>query len=161
MAERTGHEHIDAQIKRYIERDEWVAMSVAVKLTSVWGTEREVKDEVREQDRRPLSMLQGSTGADGNCDTIAYQFTKWLENHSVKARYEADLLPIAEWGYNDRMIHGCTWHTATIVEAGGHEYMIDFTAAQYGYGEFPLVQRREAGGQWQREFDTLRADRAA
>jgi len=54
---------------------------------------------------------------------------------------------IPNFGYEDSPV----WvsHTAVVLLDHEHEFLVDFTAAQFGYREFPLVQRRGPDDTWQ------------
>jgi hypothetical protein len=56
-------------------------------------------------------------------------------------------------GYSDRPVPGHSSHTAVLLELESELLMIDFTAAQYGYSEFPLVQRLVEGVGWERQWN--------
>jgi hypothetical protein len=58
------------------------------------------------------------------------------------------------FGYQDRAHDSFfPYHAATVVRDSSGLYLIDFTAGQYGYTEFPLIQRwDEAAKRWQREW---------
>lgn len=60
-------------------------------------------------------------------------------------------------GYKDRTIVGCSGHCVAIltyVDEEVMEFMIDWTALQYGYTEYPLVQKR-VDGEWSMDFEPV------
>ena len=53
-------------------------------------------------------------------------------------------------GYTDWPLSGAPWHTVAIVYSEDeHIFAVDWSARQFGYSEFPLVQRFD-GRLWQR-----------
>lgn len=113
-------------------------------------------DPVLYGDRR-LSDLRDPEKAEGECSTASSEFEKYLrDQHGLKmyafalGAEEIHLLENEErfttpdqWGYSDRIKPGLDEHTATLICSGDHIYMIDFTAAQYGYEDFPMIQELE------------------
>jgi hypothetical protein len=100
------------------------------------------------------------TLAMGACGSVSMAFNDLLAEHGL----EVDLYHMAEddpsglvsWmdaGYHDEYdgaLSEAEGHTVSLVSAGRRQYLIDWTAAQFGCTEFPLVQWRE-GGHWVRE----------
>jgi hypothetical protein len=61
-------------------------------------------------------------------------------------------------GYEDRSIPGHDDHEATLLRnKDGRIYLIDWASGQYGYKEFPMVQRLD-GDQWQRQWTAAEDD---
>jgi hypothetical protein len=57
-------------------------------------------------------------------------------------------------GYQDRPVRGAPWHTVAIVYAAEQVFAVDWSAHQFGYTEFPLVQRYDpAAKAWQRQWN--------
>ncbi len=104
-----------------------------------------------------LDSLQYQEGLDvqnaqSRCLDVAEQFSDFL--HAELNRTDLDILPYIltpecrDWryfGYTDRPKPGDSGddtHTMTIVvDDDGEIYGIDWTAAQYGYHEFPMILR--------------------
>lgn len=97
-----------------------------------------------------LDSYRDAEGAWGQCEVVAEDFTAFLRERGFKA-YTCTA-EVAEFGYHDAQ------DTATLV-AGAFTYpehamtevyglagmgvntvLIDFTAAQYGYTEFPKIE---------------------
>lgn len=98
----------------------------------------------------PLEALRRAEKADGICSHIAEQFVEFLCERGFAA---STYWQHVDWlGYQDRSIYGYHEHCVTWVEAGRVRLAIDWTAAQYGYDSFPLVQRQGPGG-WMRAWD--------
>lgn len=113
-SERTGDAELDALIEQFTTT------------SHTWTTNLEL---FRDPDRAELM-----------CDLLSEKFAAFLEQHGIEAWATEDGTP-ENWGYHDRSIEGFSRHMVTAVDHNGHGYTIDWTAAQYGYTEFPLVQR--------------------
>jgi hypothetical protein len=101
----------------------------------------------------------------GMCDYVSEMFVSWLNKRGVEADYvsmsstpERDADPplhsFDELGYSDRG-PGYSGHTVVKATMPSGTYLIDFTAAQYGYKEFPMIQKLDDGN-WQREWTSSR-----
>lgn len=119
-----------------------------------------------------MKILRTQKGADGACEDESMAFVEYLWDHGIKARTShglynppKKLLPrwdieywrVEDFGYSDRLLPGNPdWgdqHVTVIAETKTGIYSIDFTAAQYGYSEFPMVQKMDAqNSQWQRQW---------
>lgn len=142
MAERTGDPELDSLINRFMEEE----------YEYLCGGERDPDN--RMDYRKPED-------AAGECAEVSEFFANWLIEQGIDAQVSGDrivddeltedYLSPEDFGYHDRAIPGFENHSATIVWKDGHEYMVDFTASQYGYKEFPMVQRLD-GDKWQREW---------
>lgn len=89
--------------------------------------------------------------ANGLCHTLAKSFANFMTKHG----YEAWLPKYGtgtpeEFGYTDRAIEGHAGHYWTYIKSGDDTYGVDWTAAQYGYDELPVVQKLTESG-WQRD----------
>lgn len=100
----------------------------------------------RGQGRRPVEDFRAAAVADENCSVVATQFTDFLRERGLRAHTGlpghdlcGEMHPDA-WGYRDRPVSGWGSHAATTCEISGETYMVDWTAAQYGYSEFPMIQ---------------------
>lgn len=152
MAERTGLPQVDQLIDRFLERD----------LTEI---ERADADQFSDDDRdvyQPLAWMRDGKRAWGWCHVLAGQFARFLEHEGVTAwssedEFGSEGLTYTALGYTDAPgVKGQGWikfHCVTLVEEAGERFMVDWTASQYGYAEFPMVQRYDPAAQtWQREF---------
>lgn len=142
MAIRTGDPVLDEQIVEFIE----------------WG--------LREAPLR--SCIEGSSGL---CDDMTDAFQRRLrrelpEGYAVEwvALLDPDTHDMghypeahtfASYGYADRGPGQPQHHMTEITTPDGDTFTVDFAAVQYGYLDFPLVQRRAADGSWAREPDGL------
>lgn len=153
MAERSGVPRLDAAIEDFIERGLWHVTVMD------WLEDRYVDQP------RPLAELNTPLGARGRCIPVTVEFNDFLALRGLEAQGPVDGrgLPTAvspdALGYADRAVGGLHGHTLTLVAWQGELYSVDWTAAQYGYAEFPLVQRF-SGQAWEREW-LLAAEAAA
>jgi hypothetical protein len=91
-------------------------------------------------------------GAAGMCWVANKKFWKRIVEHTL-IHAELDGKPAERLGYADRTISGqFDDHIVTVVHDGAARFLVDFTAAQYGYTEFPMVQRLAPDGSWQRTW---------
>jgi hypothetical protein len=123
MAESTGDPELDVLIERFADK--------------VWPE------------------VETAADAEGKCDEISKRFVSYLEKQGIKA--ETTTME-SEWpddyensGYGDVPKHMRSWHTVVWIERPSGTYQVDFTASQYGYDEFPMVQRLAPSG-WEREW---------
>jgi hypothetical protein len=65
---------------------------------------------------------------------------EWLDGEMIRDYDSPD-----DFGYTDRTRQGQNSHVVCFVDIGEETFAIDFTAAQYGYDAFPLVQRLTRG----------------
>lgn len=98
------------------------------------------------QGPRQVEDLRDPEVAEGNCLVLSAQFSNFLRTRGLSANvglpgYDCfgEMHPDV-WGYQDREIQGCESHAATTCEIDGKTYMIDWTASQYGYQQFPMIQ---------------------
>ena len=75
---------------------------------------------------------------EGICTAYAHELAEFLREHGEDAEVHYVEHPF-ELGYTDRTRIPAEDEGHAVVRVG--LYLIDFTAAQYGYGEFPLVTR--------------------
>jgi hypothetical protein len=127
----------------------------------------------------PVEKLRDGAWALGICDLVADQFARFCQKRGlaayspdnplpngrnwpqgVKARYldlDGELFDVygpARTNYYAKVPKpGLRVHQLTFAEsADGQVFTIDFSASQYGFSEFPLVQRLGESGRWQRRF---------
>lgn len=126
---------------------------------------------------QPLTLPQLADGnvAEGLCSGITWKVIEWLEQESglylvtaaatdLSEGFRARLFPdSAEYfrgrttvpdlfGYTDRTRESMfETHEALLINHDNVTYLIDYTAAQYGYEALPLVQRFDAG-RWLRDW---------
>jgi hypothetical protein len=149
MKEKTGVQEIDEVITHFLTRGH-------PELNS--GTEG-------------ILWLQDPWEAEGECSYVSCLFAQILVERGIRAYdsgrkvKEADypflrnpLLGSShspdDFGYQDRLREpeAHPEHSATICESErGDIFLIDWTAAQYGYSFFPFVQKRQ-GNIWLRDF---------
>lgn len=129
-------------------------------------------DQFLTEEHDYIDMYRNSEDADGHCDEVSEFFAGWLSRHGMKATLSGgqtihDEEGLQQWttpdalGYEDRpgipnangeVDKGHADHYTTTVHMPSGLYSIDWTASQYGYTEFPLVQKLDDSGGWQREF---------
>jgi hypothetical protein len=102
----------------------------------------------------PVEALRDPEVANGLCDLVASDFVRYLKANGIKARRETeddkDAPYGVAWGYDDPVRNpGWGNHMLVTVERGDVFVTIDWTAAQFGYRQFPLVQKLIAG-EWKR-----------
>lgn len=102
------------------------------------------------------ALADGSL-ASGQCGASARHFAAHITAHDVEAyadRWDEHKGPPSQaFGYDDRPHEdegSRGRHYFTVVVCAGQTYTVDWTAAQFGYSEFPLVQRQRADGGWER-----------
>lgn len=154
MAERSGNAQLDGLIDQFLLRFEYY-FGPNHSIWREWDPIDGSWDELREDGMDPffhVDEMRSADQASGNCGLFAELFCQWLERHDLDA-HVFDSTP-DETGYADRSIPGHADHAVTCVIIDGFVYAIDFTASQYGYGEFPLVQRQsvEQDEPWQRQW---------
>jgi hypothetical protein len=136
MACQTGVVELDAAIEAFLA-DEWQDQA-----GELW----------------PVETLSEPGVAAHACYEIADQFVCFLRERGLTAHVsggaedeQAQGSPDA-FGYADRCLSGEPTHHLAYLDADGERYAVDFACAQYGYTEFPLVQRLAADGRWQRTW---------
>jgi hypothetical protein len=140
MAQHTGDPELDALIEEF-KQSECKAHSTAPSL--------------------PVDRWRNRDDALGNCNDASLHFAQFLNMRGINAygtettRAEENFgegITTPEWvGYHDRPEKGDSGHEVVIVEKDGKTYSVDWTAAQYGYKEFPMVQLLTPQG-WNRSF---------
>jgi hypothetical protein len=110
----------------------------------------------------PVEALRDPVTAEGLCwlvaDDFAHHLRKHLQGEDANIRLESendDEEPPhgMAWGYDDRTRDpGYGGHTLVVIERGLERTTVDWTASQFGYAAFPLVQRMVIGedDSWQR-----------
>jgi hypothetical protein len=109
----------------------------------------------------PVEALRDPEIADGLCSLVADDFARYLcerlqgEDINVHPEVQDDEEPPygKAWGYDDRTREpGWGSHTLVVIERGLEMMTVDWTASQFGYADFPLVQRLVVGEDenWQR-----------
>jgi hypothetical protein len=101
-----------------------------------------------------VEWLRQPEVADGRCRLAAESFALLLAEQGLDAAAECqddEEPPYGKaWGYDDRTQNsGWGNHWLTVARLHGQVYTIDFAAAQFGYSQFPLVQRL-VDGEWRR-----------
>jgi hypothetical protein len=103
----------------------------------------------------PVACLRDPEAALGNCSRSAHHFSEFLRLRGINAYTERfDEFkgpPSKNFGYDERTVSEDDWgrHYFTVVEYQDEAFIVDWTAAQFGYREWPLIQRR-LDGRWQR-----------
>lgn len=111
--------------------------------------------------RPQIAVLRDPTKADGCCQEVAQDLVdylrllggfdkpgreaylsgdEWVDGEMVRDYDSPD-----DFGYQDRIRPGQNSHVVCFVDLEDQTLAIDFTAAQYGYGAFPLVKRLTRG----------------
>lgn len=94
--------------------------------------------------------------ASGNCDLLAHDFTAYLQGvpWTEYTRVELDGWDTRMgWtGSGEQLGYGALRgnHYLTRIVRDGTTYTVDWTAAQFGFADFPLVQRLGDDGRWVR-----------
>lgn len=88
-----------------------------------------------------MSRLRTRSGSSGLCGDIAWAVVEHLSACGIDARI-SDAEHPDDVGLADRTVDNNYLHEVAIAQLDGVEYLIDYTAAQFGYAEFPLVHRR-------------------
>lgn len=105
--------------------------------------------------------LRTFDGARWRCGELTRKFATFIvdEGYNLEPLKPFDLdLPEHpdDLGYEDRTIRGAYDHVANIFCFGRQTFMVDWTAAQYGYTkDFPMIQLREGEG-WVRQLPKRR-----
>lgn len=150
LRQRTGRPRIDALLEQFIAADPSIYTDTG--------------------EDPPLSFYRTCDEATGNCHNVAGALRDFIEDRDDElAVWDSDESPMLDrdtlarlgehdlagglrlddLGYEDRPVRGAACHTTTMIYDGEELYSVDFTARQFGYRSFPLVQRRVAGV-WQR-----------
>lgn len=95
-----------------------------------------------------IEEMRNPERAKGMCNYVAKEFVKAAQDRGFEAWLSEKGSTADEFGYTDRTIPGYDAHWWAIVK-DNEIYGIDFTAAQYGYDEFPMIHRLE-GEKWTR-----------
>jgi hypothetical protein len=135
-----------------------------------WQVIESFKDETvyvspMEEDR-PVREWQRCTADNGYCHGVSEALAEYLEEHGIHAWLSDEpwASPNEEWaefganspeelGYDDRELTGAPFHTTTFALIDNFLYSIDYTASQYGYDQFPLIQRWDDAAGWQRKVE--------
>lgn len=145
MAERTGDPELDEAL-------------AAFEQAGIFWLENEAGEWAPDPEEEwPLESLRGNGW--GSCDDAACSLAHFLNERGIAAKltYEAGLDGKFDEGirqmYPDAQYDSTNTpgHTAVVVERPSGRYMIDYAAGQFGYSEFPMVQRLD-GDQWQRQW---------
>lgn len=110
-------------------------------------------DLLVDEEGRRVHELRDNALAAGWCGVVSQHFIKWLARQGVRRVKEIDDEDDIEatLGYDDRPVSDGDSHSVVQVKIGSQTYMVDWTAAQFGYEEFPMVQRR-VRNKWCRDF---------
>jgi hypothetical protein len=153
MAEFSGNEILDGWIDEYLYENSYQRLNG----NPTFEGEDEPLPEIY-----PLSDMRDPEKAEQMCSVISQDFARYIQNHMEESPIPVDVqikysphdtsFRPEHWGYEDRSVEGNPSHTVVQVSFGPDEtYMVDFTAAQYGYSEFPMVQKLD-GESWQRNW---------
>lgn len=98
--------------------------------------------------------------ASGRCEEVTEELTRYLRANgwSKKKAYslgtDGEITSPDGFNYRDRQIKGINAHACTLLDLNslvfGSSLLIDFTASQYGYREFPFIQLLTPNGRWLR-----------
>jgi len=133
MAERSGDPELDALIEEFLDSEYY--------------------DETKPHDQ-PVRGLADFDTAYGICSVVEEEFARFLVDQGITTIRSIEFDSTDErqyWGYEE----AGDWegyHCVTAVEHNGQIYLIDWTAAQFGYDEFPMVQRLDEQGVWQNKW---------
>jgi len=126
MAERSGDPKIDAVIESFI-RDNPDVTNCGMPL-----------EYMKHEDGKEIQDSQGRCGA------LSEELYVYAESKGLSG-WLADSDSYETFGYADRSEIGNEYddtHQVVMFQGeDGHEYMVDFAASQYGYKEWPMVQR--------------------
>jgi hypothetical protein len=134
--DRSGDRQLDALIDAFLARDPEIG------------------------DWANLTQLTDPEEADGWCQVASEVFVEFLAEAGVPAStYEISDEPglglpsFVEAGYADRWPGDDRAHTVVYVPRPDDIFfLIDWTSSQLGYDSFPLVQRCDDAGSWQRDW---------
>ena len=104
-----------------------------------------------------VSEWRSCTFKNAACHAVSEVFVEFLSEHNIEAALSdevegpefADCPSIL--GYTDRPVKGSPWHTVALVYCESDIYAVDWSAHQYGYSVFPLVQKWSPNG-WLRKW---------
>jgi hypothetical protein len=117
----------------------------------------------------PVATLRDPRRAAGQCSCVS-DFFVWYARIFKPADVKLELLAMrdpqrddkgmdfpsfAACGYEDRG-PGSHVHVVVRCETSLGVFSVDWSAAQYGYMDFPLVQRLAADGSWERDWSCER-----
>jgi hypothetical protein len=166
MAESTGDPELDAILTGFLEEEikpqaaeegvewrEWISQPGICGDMASWFHDWLWRQTGKNQDWRatPVPGAVRYTGTfydpDLDCAALPHPWTGFPMNTPD------------EHGYADRPVPGADDHEATLLQsADGRVYLVDWAAGQYGYTEFPMVQRLDGGGGWERQWAAKTAD---
>jgi hypothetical protein len=143
MAEQTGHSELDGLLEEFSLRPQVAALRRSADALGSCETASQAL----------VDLLRGR-GFDKPGREAYLSGDEWEDGIMVRERVSPE-----DFGYQDRTVSGHNSHVVALVDLGAETLLVDFTAAQYGYREFPLVQRllRDERGQsfecWERVLD--------
>lgn len=160
MAERSGDPDLDKLIEEFLN----------IENLSEHPDTKDTYPHRPDEDPTKLYSPEmfGGEYAFGNCGHMTQTFNAFLERRGIKAGV-IEMTDDPEWGtpapdgsfadfgYGDRQNlfgpggYEYDGHAVSKVEMPTGTYMVDWTPAQYGYQEFPMVQKLN-DGQWQRKW---------
>jgi hypothetical protein len=176
MAERSGDPQLDALIERFMQT-EWPHKYDLPNWEGLID-----KGELPETGTPfPVEKFRHPGVSQGMCWDMAQHLAEWLVNKGIKAYPTSAVNEAPDYVTNPKRF---PWrgedpqatdfgldpsyqginpdefapHHWTIVEMPSGTYGIDFTAAQFGDPEFPLIQRFDNSSQWQRKWASDGAD---
>jgi hypothetical protein len=146
MAQRTGEPELDALIEQFIREMHWTEGSDLQKPSVAQGQCGEISWAfsrfLDEHNITSYCWIGGKPGHPWQDQENALSVDPAIKRPRP-SDFEVFPWGPTGWGYTDRTRRGERDHDATIVEFNGQTYMVDWTAAQFGYTEFPMVQRLE------------------
>lgn len=140
MAERSGDPELDRLIDEYMFRG--------------YATEDTMGENIGDDPLMTFEIdhLREPGNAAGMCSEVSLDFWSFLRSRGIEATIQ-EATPDAA-GYTDRNEIGESCHDWVEVSLPSGTYMVDFTPAQYGYKELPMVQRLDDKGNWQRKWSS-------
>lgn len=145
MAARTGDKVIDETIVQFID----YGLRESYLRSCAEGASGGCQDMTDLYQRRLARELPEGYSFDwvALLDPATYDLSHFPQAHTFAA-----------YGYADRGEGQPQHHMTEITTPDGDVFTVDFAAVQYGYLDFPLVQRRGADGSWMREPDGVEWD---
>lgn len=171
--ERTGIPHVDELIEQFAAG--WINGA-----DYTWHEQRPAPDSPEYEDFEDFLPANEYARPDygwGMCSAISAEFAKFVYEQSPETTCTVSETAGGGSGHTPEYFGYHDWedaaaaneemhmedpmplHCVVYIDEGDERYMVDFTASQYGYTEFPMVQRQGPDG-WEREFE-IRPDLAS
>lgn len=100
----------------------------------------------------PLSAFTDPVCAWGACDEVSEAFAHFLQEKGLNAQYirsgsfvNNNLIQSGVIPYQEHLFEEEHHAYVAVVEEGVQKYVVDWTAAQFGYTQFPLVWQQQNG----------------